>query len=278
MTDGRWGATALLVLALTAGGCSADDSRTDTTGPDTSETGSPSSERDLFRNGFSDGNTLPSEAVSNAPALRTVAARELMAAGLSGLVEAADGGQGELPLAGDIYRELILRLFEPHSSDRSDDSQIAVDEQLYWLWRIREIEDTPVGAFDNARLTMKLQLRGSSAALVNVESRFDELAAMFAVMVEIIRDGPESMAANKPWIIELLDRPFPAALDDVVGPAREAAVLLSDDGSQASPELMAVGPGLLKALKRAADDLDDTQLFRKDFRAAIDATRPPATA
>lgn len=236
--------------------------------------------RDLFRNGFSDGNTLPGESVSNAPALRTVSARKLMAEGLSELVEAADGGPGRLPLAGDIYRDLILRLFEPPSFARSgSDSQIAVDEQLYWLWRIREIEDTPVESFDNARLTMKLQLQtqGTSAALINVDSRFDELAALFAVLVEIIRAGPASMAANKPWIIELLDRPFPDALDDVVAPAQAAAALLSDDGSPASPELMAVGPGLLKALKRAADDLDDATVFRKDFRAAIDGTRPPAT-
>ena len=91
------------------------------------------------------------------------------------------------------------------------------------------MEDTPVEAFDNARLTIKVQDNGGSGlALVNVDSRFDELAAMFASMIRIIRDGPESMAANKPWIIELLDRPYPDVFDDVVVRAREAATLLSD--------------------------------------------------
>ena len=235
-------------------------------------------ERDLFRNGFSSGSTLPGGGVTNAPSHRTVASRELLATGLAQLLNAADGGQGRLPRAGDIYRELILRLLDQSSQD-SDAGELAIEEQLYWLWRIHEVEDTPVEAFDNARLTIKLQAKGGSGlALVNVDSRFDELAAMFASMIQIIREGPESMAANKPWIIELLDRPYPDALDDVVERAREAAALLSDDGSEASAELMAVGPGLLKALKRAADDLDDIKVFRADFRAAINGTRPATTS
>lgn len=237
-------------------------------------------ERDLFRNAFSSGSTLPGGGVTNAPALRTVASRELLAEGLAQLLEAAETGQGELPLAGDIYRELILRLLDTSAQDADESAaELAIEEQLYWLWRIHEVEDTPVEAFDNARLTIKVQDNGGSGlALVNVDSRFDELAAMFASMIRIIRDGPESMAANKPWIIELLDRPYPDVFDDVVVRAREAATLLSDDGSPASAELMAVGPGLLKSLKRAADDLDDLKVFRADFRAAVDGTRPPTDA
>lgn len=234
-------------------------------------------ERDLFRNGFAGGSAVPDAPASQAPAYQRVASRKLLAEGLSGLVKAADGGQRALPTAGDIYREIILRLFIPSRADR-DDRRSTVDQQLYWLWHIREIEDTPDEAYDDARLTIKLQLQGPSGLVrVNIDSRFDELAAMYAAWAGILRD-PESMAANKLWIIELLARPYPEVLGKAVGLAREAADLMSDDGSPASAELLALGPRLGKALGRAADALDDTRRFRRDFRRAINGTRPAATA
>lgn len=235
-------------------------------------------ERDLFRNGFAGGFTLPDGAVTNAPVDRTVALRKMLAANLSRLARAGDRDQPELPMAGDLYRELILGQFVPPGSGDGDAHSLAVDEQLYWLWHLREIEETPDEVFTNARLTIQLQLQAPPGMVrVNVPSRFDELAAMYAALGDVVND-PESMAFNKPWILELLERPYPDTLAEAVALAREAAELMTEDGSPAPPELVAIGPELRKALEQAADRLDSTPRFRRDFRAAVSATRPTASS
>lgn len=233
-------------------------------------------DRDLFRNGFSGGSVLPGGAVANAPADRTVLARRLLADGLGELVPAAGSEEeDDLPLAGDVYREIIAGLFVPHVPRGGDERELAVDEQLYWLWHLREIEGTPDEAFDDARLTIELQRQGPrGAGLVNVESRFDELAAISVVLANSI-NVPEEGAANKPWLVELLSRPFPPVLEEAAALAREAAELMPDDASTpASPELVAMGDPMFAAIEQAADDLDDTKRFRSAFRAAIEGTRP----
>ncbi|MEO5664620.1 MAG: hypothetical protein ABIR39_15200 [Nocardioides sp.] len=232
-------------------------------------------DRDLFRNGFSGGAVLPGGAVANVPADRTVHARGLLADGVGQLVRSAGPGQGELPLVGDIYRQIIAGLFVPHVPTGGDERDLAVDEQLYWLWHLREIEGTPDEAFEDARLTIKLQHQGPrGAAVVNVDSRFDELAAISVVLADSI-NVPDEMAANKPWLVETLARPFPPVLEDAVTLARQAAELMPDRASSpASPELLALGDTMFAAIEQAADDLDNTKRFRTAFRAAVDGTRP----
>ena len=232
-------------------------------------------DRDLFRNGFSGGSVLPGGAVANAPADRDLLARALLANGVRRLFETASLGRDELPLAGDIYREIIAGLFVPHVPRGGDERELAVDEQLYWLWHLREIEGTPDETFEDARLTIELQRQGPrGAGLVNVESRFDELAAISVVLANSI-NVPEEGAANKPWLVELLSRPFPPVLEEAAALAREAAELMPDDPSTpASPELVAMGDPMFAAIEQAADDLDDTKRFRTAFRAAIEGTRP----
>lgn len=232
-------------------------------------------DRDLFRNGFSGGAVLPGGAVANAPADRTVLARGLLADGVAQLVSSAGPGQGELPLAGDIYRKIIAGLFVPHMPTGGDERDLAVDEQLYWLWHLREIEGTPDDAFEDARLTIKLQHQGPrGAAVVNVDSRFDELAAISVVLADSI-NVPDEMAANKPWLVETLARPFPPVLEEAVTLARQAAELMPDSASTpASPDLLALGDPMFAAIEQAADDLDNTKRFRTAFRAAVDGTRP----
>jgi len=237
-------------------------------------------DRDLFRNGFMGGAAVPGGAVADAPLQRTVAARQLLADGLSGLVRAARGEAGELPTAGDIYRELIVRLFTPAGYDPSGYRALDVDEQLYWLWRIREIEGTPDEDFENARLTIKLQIVGpKGVAVASNDSRFDELAAASVVLADSI-NFPEEGAANKPWIVEVLARPFPQVLAEPVALAREAAELMPgpDSSDPASPKLLAMGDTMFAAIEQAADDIDDPKRFRKAFRAAIDGTRPSGTS
>ena len=234
-------------------------------------------QRDLFRNGFMGGAAVPGGAVADAPLKRAVAARRLLAEGLSGLIRAARGsGRGELPVAGDVYRELILRLFNPTGTDPSGYRVLDRNEQLYWLWRIREIEDTPDEAFENARETIKLQITGPAGVTrVNNDSRFDELAGMYVVMAKTLQD-PDSMAVNKPYLVEMLSRPFPEVLTPAVELAREAVDLMPEDGSPAPRRLRGIHADLVEALEQAADVMDDPKQFRREFGAAIEGTRPTA--
>ena len=110
--------------------------------------------------------------------------------------------------------------------------------------------------------------------MVNVDSRFDELAAISVVLADSI-NVPDEMAANKPWLVETLARPFPPVLKEAVTLARQAADLMPDSASTpASPELLALGDPMFAAIEQAADDLDNTKRFRTAFRAAVDGTRP----
>ncbi|HXH80753.1 hypothetical protein [Nocardioides sp.] len=234
--------------------------------------------RQIFTDGFSSGAAMPSDGVAQAPPKRTVDVRNHLANALSRLLAAGRSGQGELPVAGDIYRQLVTGLFVPPSFGNYDERKRRVDEQLYWLWRIREIEDTPDDVFENARQTIKLQNQVRPSIFdYNVDNPFDELSAITAVMGALVYD-PEATTANKPWLIELLARPYPDALGEAVVLAREAAELMPDDGSPASPELIEIGPRLTKAMQRAARDLDLTDRHRKLFRTAIAGTRPSSTA
>jgi hypothetical protein len=176
---------------------------------------------------------------------------------------------------GDAYRRVIVNAFASPLKKLKFRSSI-VSQQLWMLWRIRELEDTPDDVYEDARQTILLQ-------------GIDDVRNPYARLLEVYNeaDGDLSAGERKPkpelkrflaWADEELDRPTAPILEPTVEQVRRGfdrfPKVRSDVLFKTLDDLVAAQKWTERRLRWGAKRVDDPKQLKAATREAVEATRP----
>ncbi|MGO1769237.1 MAG: hypothetical protein ACTHZX_04725 [Microbacterium sp.] len=200
------------------------------------------------------------------------------------LVEVADGlatalaGEGDgtspLPAIGDPYREALIEGFVSPQSDEADKS--SVPWRLWMLWRIRELEDTPDDAYDQARAALAEELNvGVDADVPVAKDRRPGVNRLFIDVQAFSNVATDVWDADEKWLQELTEaRAYGDGLAqepmiaEVSGPYRDVLALQEDLIAKVTPIVESDGEDGTSEISDLA-----TQFVENTEDAALPATR-----
>jgi hypothetical protein len=188
---------------------------------------------------------------------------------LAALPDGSGALPDDAPTVADFYRTEILSEVRPVQK-RTERRVGTVTDQLYLLWRIKELEDTPEDVYETARGLLVMQVS---------EDARSPYEPMFAVFKAYHETYPGADAAPprtlRPWAEEMLAHPVP----DLLEPYRRRYAALLDEA-----KLRDMGAFLRfraqgeKVVTQATRAMDDPKRFVPAVRAAVEATRPTGSA
>jgi hypothetical protein len=183
--------------------------------------------------------------------------------------------RGDEASVGDPYRATILSAFmSPLEQYRYGEGRLT--EQLWMLFRIRQLEETPEEAYRDARLTLLLQ------GIDDVRNPYTRLIEIYAAgdgdMLAGKQGPPRAFTAYLDWAHEQLSRPAP--------PILEPTVAAMDRGLERFPQkrskvvfrtldlLVKAQRKIERDMREGAERVDSPRQLRKATAEALAATRP----
>lgn len=202
------------------------------------------------------------------------------------------------PFVGDAYRKAILAGFvSPLSKPTANELQYQVSFRAWMLWRIREIEDTPDEAYEDARNTLMLEVITDGETRNNYDNLFTAFQAYneqtypvepfeadaFVAMVKFLE---EQLADPVAPILETTRTDFIAALgkldfdsfEEGFLPSKDIPLGKLDDVFDAEDRALKsrdrVLDQLTAVMRRGAKKVDSPKKLKAALEKTLGATRP----
>lgn len=197
-------------------------------------------------------------------------ARDRLLRGFVRTIRRLAAGQAAAP--GDAYRAAIVAGFvSPLKRDKARDSKIT--DRGWMLFRIRQLEDTPQQAYEEARATLQLEniddARNAYTDALEVYQQKDAAAEPEGNRLPGMRD-------YQAWAREKLARTFPPLLQPMV---QRMDALIQRYPTRADWEsILRLNRQIERALHQGAKAADDPRRLKAALRDALDATRTAGAA
>lgn len=179
----------------------------------------------------------------------------------------------DAPSAGDAYRWRISETVAPTGLDDDRTAEL-LNDQLWRLYRLREIEQTPDEAFQAARDHLTLQVSADP------RSPFETMIAVLNTLRSTYAGDEDPPTRDTiAWAEEQLATVTPP----VLAPYRDQLLALLEKVEPIADDVMEIRPWDLltaraeKILTRAANDLDRHGPLAEQIRTAVEDTRPEAS-
>ena len=201
--------------------------------------------------------------------VRTAFTKQVAAtvAELSSLPDGSGPLPSSAPMVGDLYRAEIVRDIAPAANATTKRTRI-LTEQLWRLWRLRELEDTPEEVYQGARDSLVLQQVGDA------RSTYDLMSTPYiAFRSTIVRSTFGDPLDLRPWAEDQWSRPVAPVLEPYRDRLATAALNTHMSFFDDYQKFLTKGE---RILQQAAKVVDDKKALPKEIRKAVEATRPTA--
>jgi len=174
---------------------------------------------------------------------------------------------GQKAAPGDAYRTAILSGFiSPLKKDKLRDSKVT--DRGWMLFRIKQMEDTPDQAYEEARGTLQLENIDDAR---NAYSDLLQIYELHDLATDPKGNRLPRMAAYRDWAHEKLSRTFPPLLQPM---AQRMDTLIAQYPDRTNwDKVIKTSDDIERALRKGAKAADDPKQLKAALKDALEATR-----